>query len=215
MRKKIVTIIAFAIIIMLFILPVSSSNIEIIKNTEDKNNSIKELKSYNLNLELGDIVWRWVDADIFPLFQFFMHPLMVTDIIGNDYEFIESNGAENVWVRTETEEWIVNNNIFDFVYRLKDDVASSSDIESAIIFAKSQEGQNFVPLFDLYTGTFHYKNPDPDDPNDPLSDDWYCTELIWAAYYNQGIDIDSNGGDIILPIDIHLSTLFDKVNLVE
>jgi hypothetical protein len=215
MRKKIFTIIAFIIITILFVIPASSSNINIISNSENIDNSNKELKSKNLNLELGDIVWRWVDADLFPLFQFFMHPLMVTDIVGNDYEFIEANGAENVWIRFETEEWIVNNNIFDFVYRLKDDVASYSDIEAAISFAKSQEGKKFAPLFDLYTGIFHYKNANPDDPNDPLSDEWYCTELIWAAYYTPGIDIDSNQGYIVLPIDIHLSPLFDKVDLVE
>jgi len=34
------------------------------------------------------------------------------------------------------------------------------------------------------------------NPNNPLvstSDQWYCSELVWAAYYNQGIDIDNNG----------------------
>ncbi len=213
MKNKIILIITL-IIISIIMIPASSSKI-IFKEYHQKSEKTIESNNIDLNLERGDIVWRWVDADIFPLFQFFMHPLMVTDIIGNEYEFIESNGAENVWVRTETDEWIVNNNIFDFVYRLKDDVASYLDILSAIEFAKSQEGKKFVPLFDFYTQTFHYKNANPDDPNDPLSDDWYCTELIWAAYYNQGIDIDSNGGVIILPIDIHMSPLFDKVNLIE
>jgi hypothetical protein len=175
----------------------------------------QKTKVSSLNLEKGDIVWRWVNADIFPLFQFFMHPLMVTDIIGEEYEFIEANGAVDVWTRTETEEWITNNNIFDFVYRLKDDVASELDIQNAINFAKSQVGKKFVPLFDIYTGRFHIKNSNPDDPNDPLSDSWYCTEIIWAAYYNQGIDIDSNGGSIVLPIDIHMSPLFDQVTLIE
>lgn len=23
--------------------------------------------------------------------------------------------------------------------------------------------------------------------------DWYCSELVWAAYYNQGIDIEKTG----------------------
>ena len=27
----------------------------------------------------------------------------------------------------------------------------------------------------------------------PTADEWYCSELVWAAYYNQGIDIDRNG----------------------
>ena len=221
MKNKII-ILTIMIFLLFFSFNTSSSKIFTIGNnrldTIYKNFSEipnQKTKASTLNLELGDIVWRWVDADIFPLFQFFMHPLMVTDIIGNEYEFIESNGAKNVWLRTETEEWITNNNIFDFVYRLKDEVASDLDIENAINFAKSQEGKKFAPLFDIYTGIFHIKNSNPDDPNDPLSDSWYCTEIIWAAYYNQGIDIDSNGGTIVIPIDIHMSPLFDQVTLID
>ncbi len=221
MKNKII-ILTIIIFLLFFSFNTSSSKIFNIENnrldTIYKNFSEipnQKTKVSTLNLELGDIVWRWVDADIFPLFQFFMHPLMVTDIIGNEYEFIESNGAKNVWLRTETEEWITNNNIFDFVYRLKDEVASDLDIENAINFAKSQEGKKFAPLFDIYTGIFHIKNSNPHDPNDPLSDSWYCTEIIWAAYYNQGIDIDSNGGTIVIPIDIHMSPLFDQVTLID
>ena len=215
MKNKIITIFVIMILLICFIIPASSTRINFSNEIRISRLSNESTEFSNLNLELGDIVWRWVDADIFPLFQFFMHPLMVTNIIGDEYEFIESNGAEDVWVRTETEEWIVDNNIFDFVYRLKEGLASYSDIQSAINFAKSQEGKKFAPLFDIYTGTFHVKNSNPDDPNDYLSDDWYCTELIWAAFYNQGIDIDYNGGDFIIPIDIHLSPIFDKINLID
>jgi len=33
------------------------------------------------------------------------------------------------------------------------------------------------------------------DPNASLitADQWYCSEIVWAAYYHQGIDIDQNG----------------------
>ncbi len=33
------------------------------------------------------------------------------------------------------------------------------------------------------------------DPKDPSFDSeaWYCSELVWAAYLSQGIDIDKNG----------------------
>jgi hypothetical protein len=33
------------------------------------------------------------------------------------------------------------------------------------------------------------------DPNFPIitANQWYCSEIVWAAYYNQGIDIDQNG----------------------
>ena len=210
--KKIKKIL-FILIIILICNSISASS-KIIKLNE--NIKIETSNKINLNLEPGDIVWRWVDANIFPLLQFFMHPLMVTDIIGDKYEFIEANGAKNVWIRTESAEWVLDNNIFDFVYRLKDDIASPSDIQNAINFAKSQEGKRFVPLYDINTGIFHIKNSNPNDPNDPLSDSWYCTELIWAAYYNQGIKIESTIiEEVILPIDFHLSPLFNKENLID
>ncbi|WP_062327038.1 hypothetical protein [Treponema endosymbiont of Eucomonympha sp.] len=41
---------------------------------------------------------------------------------------------------------------------------------------------------------------------------WYCSELVWAAYYNQGIDLDSNGGDCVYPHDIRDSSLLSYVN---
>jgi hypothetical protein len=201
--------IMFIIILLLICNSITSSSINI-----ELNENIKKSNKVYLDLEPGDIVWRWVDANIFPLLQFFMHPLMVTNVIEDEFEFIESNGAKNVWIRTETAEWVTDNNIFDFVYRIKDDIASSSNIQNAINFAKSQEGKKFVPLYDIYTGLFHVKNSDPNDPNDLLSDSWYCTELIWAAYYNQGINIESTIiEEVILPIDFHLSPIFDKVNL--
>jgi hypothetical protein len=35
-------------------------------------------------------------------------------------------------------------------------------------------------------------NPDPDDDSDPLSDHWYCSELVWAAYWHQDVDLSSD-----------------------
>ncbi len=39
------------------------------------------------------------------------------------------------------------------------------------------------------------------DPNVSVvtADRWYCSEIIWAAYYNNGIDIDRNGWDRDFP----------------
>jgi hypothetical protein len=39
------------------------------------------------------------------------------------------------------------------------------------------------------------------DPNASIStaDRWYCSEIIWAAYYRNGIDIDRNGWDRDFP----------------
>jgi uncharacterized protein YycO len=37
------------------------------------------------------------------------------------------------------------------------------------------------------------KIANPDFPN-PAANKWYCMELVWAAYYNQGIDIATKNG---------------------
>jgi hypothetical protein len=39
------------------------------------------------------------------------------------------------------------------------------------------------------------------DPNASMvtAKRWYCSEIIWAAYYHQGIDIDKNGWDRDFP----------------
>jgi hypothetical protein len=39
------------------------------------------------------------------------------------------------------------------------------------------------------------------DPNASIftADRWYCSEIIWAAYYHNGIDIDKNGWDRDFP----------------
>jgi uncharacterized protein YycO len=221
MKNETLTIIVIGILLITnFSMSIISTGISPTKkvnsNLTDYTNSDvsrKETKTSGLNLKPGDIVWRWVDAETFPLFQFFMHPLMCTGCIGDNYEFIEANGVKDVWIRMESERWIKNNNIFDFVYRVKDEIASDADIQNAIDFAKSQEGKKFAPLFDLDTFTFHKKNSNPNDPDDPLSDAWYCTEIIWAAYDNQGIDIDSNKGSIVMPFDIHTSPYLDKIPL--
>ena len=47
-----------------------------------------------------------------------------------------------------------------------------------------------------------WANPDPNDPNDPNSNNWYCAELIWAAYYNTSngkIDLDITPGPLQPP----------------
>ena len=49
--------------------------------------------------------------------------------------------------------------------------------------------QLYLPYQDAYE--CWWANPDPDDPDDPYSDAWYCSELVWAAYWHQGINIDA------------------------
>jgi hypothetical protein len=86
--------------------------------------------------------------------------------------------------------------------------ASEEQKQNAIDFAITQLGK-FFQRYTYYDIGF-IKNYDPTDTNDPYADYWYCSEIIWAAYYNcnnpfptqepeggyiygEGIDIDWNG----------------------
>lgn len=57
--------------------------------------------------------------------------------------------------------------------------ASKSNISGAIAFCKSQIGKKYYLDFEKNTST-NEKN-------------WYCSELVWAAYYNEGINIETTG----------------------
>lgn len=57
--------------------------------------------------------------------------------------------------------------------------------EGAVAWAKAQIGQP-------YQETIFPRNNDPFDEDDPTSDHWFCSELIWAAYYNQGVQLEDS-----------------------
>jgi len=54
------------------------------------------------------------------------------------------------------------------------------------------EDQLYLPYQDAHE--WWWANPDPDDPDDPYSDAWYCSELVWAGYMQVGINIDATPG---------------------
>lgn len=64
--------------------------------------------------------------------------------------------------------------------------------DGALAFVKSQLGRSYQHLTNLpEDDPFRWHaNSNPDDPVDPYSDCWYCAELVWASYYNQGVDLD-------------------------
>lgn len=175
----------------------------------------------SLNLEKGDIVWRFVDENIFPLFQYFMHPLLFTgNIIDDKYEFIEAHGGKDVCLTLYSEFSIKNDGLFRVALRLNQHIPDRERIiDDAVSFATTPDrlDDEFVSLVyiddDGYL-QYHEKNSNPDDPNDPLSDKWYCTELIWAAYKNQGIELDGNDGPV-LPIDFFASINLYTIDLWE
>ena len=71
-------------------------------------------------------------------------------------------------------------------------VADEAVRQDALDFAISQLGCPYQHISNLpENDPFRWHaNSDPDDTADPYSDWWYCAELIWASYYNQGIDLD-------------------------
>jgi uncharacterized protein YycO len=57
--------------------------------------------------------------------------------------------------------------------------------EGAVAWAKNQLGQP-------YQETIFPRNMDPFDEDDPTSDHWFCSELIWAAYKHQGVHLEDS-----------------------
>lgn len=84
----------------------------------------------------------------------------------------------------------------DYVLRVRG--ATNTIIQNAISFCTRQLGKDY----DLLNHEKHSSSN---------SAEWYCSELVWAAYYNQGIDLDDNGGNYVPPDDIKNST---KTNIV-
>ena len=72
------------------------------------------------------------------------------------------------------------------IYRLN--YASSSQINDAISFFISQLGKPYMLSMT--------KNSSPENPN------WYCSELVWASFYWQGINLDEQDEYAVLPAEI-------------
>ena len=64
--------------------------------------------------------------------------------------------------------------------------------KDALNFAVTQLGKPYQHLSNIpQNDPFRWHaNYNPYDPVDPYSDCWYCAELVWASYYQQGIDLD-------------------------
>ena len=216
-KKKIIFIILLIFVFTLSIQNILGHELDPAQSFQKKRSNETEtyLTINTLPLEKGDIVWRWVNEDIFPLLQFFMHPLMFTgNITDNTYEFVEAHGGKDVCLTHYTEYQIKNKGIFRYGNRLKDEYFSSEKIDRIVTFATVPDrlDDEFVSLFyfdeEGYI-KYHEKNADPYDPFDPLSDKWYCTELIWAAYKSQGIELDTTDGPV-LSADIQLSPYLER-----
>jgi len=86
-------------------------------------------------------------------------------------------------------DWDFPNDVYVTSLRVK--TASQEQIEEAVEFAKGQADAH------KFYGAWIGKDSDPDKAS------WYCSELVWAAYHNQGIDIEKIGeyGEPYQPTD--------------
>jgi len=127
--------------------------------------------------------------------------------LGHDYKdgnyFIHSSSDGIGYIKLED----FNLNFEHFTYYYVD-CANDSVIESALNWSEENMGlkyQCFFPQF--FNPRYWYKGmmelgtkcADPNNKSIKTANRFYCSELVWAAYYNQGIDIDKNGWETKKP----------------
>lgn len=218
MKKKIFTILIFLFLLFTFLKSSYIVNSRSIDITNKKTNFIFE-EITKSELEPGDIAFKNPDLFPWPIDHclIFVEYNQSSDL----YCFIEANchyGVQYRWANMDE----LKGNMWGPYARVKS--ANSIQKQNAIDFSKRQIGKEFQ-------GEWNNKNYNPDDlENDSLSNEWYCSELLWAAYYNcnnpfpeekpkngytygDGIDLDRNGGKIVAPSDILLN--FKHVKLFD
>lgn len=105
---------------------------------------------------------------------------------------------------------VIEANQYGISYGLLDDVRMDSEQMTVLHIAKASKDQRLAALqfCEAQLGK-HYNIPIfLSEDTSPDTAAWYCSELVWAAYKNQGIDIQSNEyytADIpgILPWEIY------------
>jgi len=79
--------------------------------------------------------------------------------------------------------------IYSKLYYAKVTNADNKIRQGALDFAEGRLGDEYQHFW-YADGVSWHANNNHDDEKDINSDKWYCAELVWAAYYNQGIDLD-------------------------
>ena len=134
-------------------------------------------KGQNLSmLEPGDIAFKRPDWSPY----FLNHCLLYIGY--NDstglYVFIEASGvgSNRFRYRYDNESTLTIGSFYGPFAKVRH--ANNTQKQNAIDFAKRQLGKPFQR-------DWINKNNNPEDTaNDSLADEWYCSELVWAAYYN-------------------------------
>ena len=184
---------------------------------------VEEKNNKSLNIQRGDIVFRYVDEEVMPFFSFMMHPAVFTGEViedgsssGDLYKFIEARGDPDpaeckVKYTYYSEHKIFNlSALCDVVCRVK---CNSRQTENAVGFMEWRIGDELLGVWKKPLKEF---NPERDDT-------WYCTEIIWAAFmncnatpgsgvYGRGVNI-GGVGQIITSNDILNSPNVEQISL--
>lgn len=102
--------------------------------------------------------------------------------------------------------WFLNSSNF-MVLRLKEEYRAQAD-PAEIAKAATEELMN-VP----YNLTVGVLSPKDQCKNGRTPTATQCGHIVWQAYKNFGLDIDSNGGAVVVPRDIARSPYFDVVQI--
>lgn len=191
---------------------------EIIYDLETETYAIHRVPTY---LKRGDIIFMDVKDDD----TYWAIPGYSNDhagiYIGPDYKdgnyFIHASSPGVAYIKYDSYHLFFEN--FTFYYVID---ANETEIDSAIKWAEGIIGLKYQCFFpQLSTPHYWYKGmmemgekcADPNNKSIKTANRFYCSELVWAAYYNQGIDIDKNGWDKKKP-DIQNLTISRFVKLL-
>jgi hypothetical protein len=232
--KKTLIIILIIFFVSLNCLPVVNSSFE--KNTHSfQYHKINSIIPFPTNLEEGDLLF----FDIKPFLTLFFrnisgfsndHVIMYIGmnskgvnmfVESNDYTISDLNTSKNGVQKTPW--WIF------LLYADLDTIsigkvnADCGQKSQAIQFALSVLGNHYQYSGKKYWRRYEswHANPVIIDsnnpfyekyyyPDDPYFNQWICTELVWAAYLNQGIELDSTPYEI--PDSDYNNQVFFRVN---
>jgi len=200
MYKKIFVIGIMSIFLLTSLTTLSAAEIKI--STEKKLHTNRDYFDPD-SLNIGDLLFCDTDTDVLT-YMFELNSGYSNDhcamYIGNDrfihaissLPFVPLSSGVCIWSYSDFETYF-KNIVFAHVTS-----ASESDRLAAVEWAKGRLGTPYQ-----YNQWLQGANYDPYDPDDTHSNRWYCSELIWAAYYsqsNQRIDLCKGnwtyGGDV-------------------
>lgn len=202
-KNQILITIFTVILVATFIMPVSA----IIKSSDymsynnyqqDPVQSEDDINQVPDCVEIGDILMvdvRWDQSSVGP--RPGPHNEHAALYIGGNY-FIHAGGdlGDTVCVKNYSR-FYTNVKNFAFV-RVK--TANQSQRQAAVDWAMFRQCSKYQ-YWDRFPW-YGKKIADPDERH-PTANSWYCFELVWAAYYNQGIDIDSTGWELDPPYNLY------------